>query len=112
MAKLFESNWSATKDALTEGLSGQRKSTMDVVLENAKKYLTETASPGATAAGNIATLNKVMLPLIRRVMPSVIANELVGVQPMTGPVGQIHTLTHCVYVTQKLPLALLLVQRH
>ena len=92
MAKLFESNWSATKDALTEGLSGQRKSTMDVVLENAKKYLTETASPGATAAGNIATLNKVMLPLIRRVMPSVIANELVGVQPMTGPVGQIHTL--------------------
>ena len=92
MAKLFESNWSATKEALTEGLTGQRKGTMDVVLENAKKYLTETASPGATAAGNIATLNKVMLPLIRRVMPSVIANELVGVQPMTGPVGQIHTL--------------------
>ncbi|NDI10892.1 MAG: hypothetical protein EBY74_07915, partial [Actinobacteria bacterium] len=28
----------------------------------------------------------------RRVMPTVIANELVGVQPMTGPVGQIHTL--------------------
>jgi len=26
------------------------------------------------------------------VMPTVIANELVGVQPMTGPVGQIHTL--------------------
>jgi hypothetical protein len=92
MAKLFESNWAATKEALTEGLTGQRKGTMDVVLENAKKYLTETASPGATAAGNIATLNKVMLPLIRRVMPSVIANELVGVQPMTGPVGQIHTL--------------------
>jgi hypothetical protein len=30
--------------------------------------------------------------VIRRVMPTVIANELVGVQPMTGPVGQIHTL--------------------
>jgi hypothetical protein len=25
-------------------------------------------------------------------MPTVIANEIVGVQPMTGPVGQIHTL--------------------
>ena len=25
-------------------------------------------------------------------MPSVIANELVGVQPMSGPAGQIHTL--------------------
>lgn len=92
MTNLFESNWSATKQALTEGLKGQRKSTMDTVLENAKRYLTETASAGATGAGSVATLNKVMLPLIRRVMPSVIANELVGVQPMTGPVGQIHTL--------------------
>ena len=92
MAKLFESNWSATKDALMEGLSGQRAKSMDVVLENAKKQLTETATAGATGAGSVATLNKVMLPLIRRVMPSVIANELVGVQPMTGPVGQIHTL--------------------
>ena len=93
MANLFESNWSATKDALMEGLQGQRKQTMDVVLENAKKMMVnEAATAGATGAGSVATLNKVMLPLIRRVMPSVIANELVGVQPMTGPVGQIHTL--------------------
>jgi hypothetical protein len=92
MANLFESNWSATKEALMEGLKGQRKNTMDVVLENAKKQLSEAATAGATGAGSVATLNKVMLPLIRRVMPSVIANELVGVQPMTGPVGQIHTL--------------------
>ena len=63
-----------------------------MVLENTKKYLSEAATAGATGAGSVATLNKVMLPLIRRVMPSVIANELVGVQPMTGPVGQIHTL--------------------
>ena len=92
MANLFESNWTATKEALTEGLKGQRKQTMDVVLENAKRQLSEAATTGATGAGSVATLNKVMLPLIRRVMPSVIANELVGVQPMTGPVGQIHTL--------------------
>jgi len=92
MAELFESNWSATKDALLEGLSGSRKSSLDVVLENTKRHLQESSTAGATQAGNIATLNKVMLPLIRRVMPSVIANELVGVQPMSGPVGQIHTL--------------------
>jgi hypothetical protein len=92
MANLFESNWSATKEALLEGVSGNRKSSLDVVLENTKRYLSEAATTGATGAGSVATLNKVMLPLIRRVMPSVIANELVGVQPMTGPVGQIHTL--------------------
>jgi hypothetical protein len=34
----------------------------------------------------------IILPLIRRVMPTIIANEIIGVQPMTGPVGQIHTL--------------------
>jgi len=50
------------------------------------------STAGTTTAGNIATLNRVILPVIRRVMPTVIANELVGVQPMTGPVGQIHTL--------------------
>ena len=65
---------------------------MDVVLENTKKYLAEQATAGATSAGNVATLNRVILPVIRRVMPTVIANEIVGVQPMTGPVGQIHTL--------------------
>ena len=91
--KLFESKWAATKEALLEGLSGSRRQTLDVVLENTRtQSLFETATAGATGAGNIATLNKVMLPLIRRVMPTVIANEILGVQPMTGPVGQIHTL--------------------
>ena len=65
---------------------------MDVVLENTKRYLAEQSTAGATSAGNVATLNRVILPVIRRVMPTVIANEIVGVQPMTGPVGQIHTL--------------------
>jgi hypothetical protein len=75
-----------------EGLDGQRKQTMDVLLENTKSYLAENALASSTQAGNVAALNKVILPVIRRVMPTVIANELVGVQPMTGPVGQIHTL--------------------
>jgi hypothetical protein len=65
---------------------------MDVILENTKRYLSEQSTAGATSAGNVATLNRVILPVIRRVLPTVIANEIVGVQPMTGPVGQIHTL--------------------
>ena len=89
---LLESRWGETKDALLEGLEGSRRSSMSVVLENTKKYLAEAASTGATASGNVATLNRVILPVIRRVMPTVIANEIVGVQPMQGPVGQIHTL--------------------
>ena len=88
---LFE-NWDVTKDALTDGLTGNKKVVMESVLENTKAHLSESAIAGTTMAGNVASLNKVILPVIRRVMPTVIANELVGVQPMTGPVGQIHTL--------------------
>jgi hypothetical protein len=92
MSELLTGRWNETKEALLEGLQGTRKSTMAVTLENTRKYLAESATAGATSAGNVATLNRVILPVIRRVMPTVIANELVGVQPMTGPVGQIHTL--------------------
>jgi hypothetical protein len=90
--ELLESRWGETKEALLEGLNGTRRNSMNVILENTRRYLKESASAGSTASGNIATLNRVILPVIRRVMPTVIANELVGVQPMTGPVGQIHTL--------------------
>lgn len=41
---------------------------------------------------NELTLNTVILPVIRRVYPTIIANDILGVQPMTGPVGLIHTL--------------------
>ena len=92
MSQLLESRWSETKEALLEGLQGHKRTVMATTLENTRKYLAESATAGATSAGNVATLNRVILPVIRRVMPTVIANELVGVQPMTGPVGQIHTL--------------------
>ena len=92
MSELLNGRWAETKEALLEGLQGTKKSVMGVTLENTRKYLMESPTSGATSAGNVATLNRVILPVIRRVMPTVIANELVGVQPMTGPVGQIHTL--------------------
>src|SRR6202167_4629791 len=106
--KLFESNWQRKKDMLCEGhdlltnmdgsVSKTKKSTMAIVLENTRREmmtrhpLMETATAGGTSSGNIAILNKVILPVIRRVMPTVIANEIIGIQPMTGPVAQIHTL--------------------
>jgi hypothetical protein len=92
MSQLLNERWSETKETLLEGLQGNRRATMGVCLENTRRYLAEAATAGATSAGNVATLNRVILPVIRRVMPTVIANEIIGVQPMTGPVGQIHTL--------------------
>jgi len=92
MSQLLNERWSETKETLLEGLQGNRRASMGVCLENTRRYLAEAATAGATSSGNVATLNRVILPVIRRVMPTVIANEIIGVQPMTGPVGQIHTL--------------------
>ena len=38
---LLESRWTDTKDALLEGLEGNRRNSMSVVLENTKRYLQE-----------------------------------------------------------------------
>ena len=87
MSELLESRWQETKTALLEGLQGNKKAVMASTLENTRKYLAETATAGATSAGNIATLNRVILPVIRRVMPTVIANEIVGI---TRQIGRAH----------------------
>ena len=60
MSELLESRWQDTKTALLEGLQGTKKQVMASTLENTRKYLSETATAGATSAGNVATLNRVM----------------------------------------------------
>lgn len=100
--KLVESQWKRTKEALLEGadlthnMDGTKNTTkrdvMDILLENTRRSLMETSTVGATNSTMVAQLNKVILPVMRRVMPTTIANELVGVQPLSGPYGQIHTL--------------------
>jgi hypothetical protein len=52
MADALMENWSETKTALTDGLSGTKKSVMETTLENTKSYLSEAATSGATQAGN------------------------------------------------------------
>lgn len=100
--KLFESQWENAKGKLLEGtdlthnmdgsVNSTKRRAMSTMLENTRKALMETAAAGVTSSAQVAQLNKVILPVIRRVMPTVIANEIVGVQPMTGPIAQIHTL--------------------
>lgn len=100
---LFESQkWGNAKSQLLEGadlttnfdgsVNTTKRQMMATLLENQKNHLMETAAAGVTSAAQVAQLNKVILPVMRRVMPTVIANEIVGVQPMTGPIAQIHTM--------------------
>ncbi len=46
---------------------------------------TRAALSSAPTSNNYVTLNKVILPVIRRVMPKLIAEDIIGVQPMTAP---------------------------
>jgi hypothetical protein len=94
MEELFE-NWSDTKVALMEGLDASKQAILEPLLENQKNHLlNEAAAVGATQAHDIAGFRKILIPMIRRIIPGTIATELVGVQPMTGPVGLVYTLRY------------------
>ncbi len=94
MNELLE-NWAETKAALLEGLTPAKQNVVGPLLENQKnQLLSETAAAGATQANDIAGFRKILIPMIRRIIPGTIATELVGVQPMSGPVGLVYTLRY------------------
>jgi hypothetical protein len=49
-------------------------------------------SSGATATGPVAGYDPVLISLVRRAMPNLIAYDIAGVQPMTGPTGLIFAM--------------------
>ena len=94
-----------------------KRSVTAVLLENQEKFLRESASfqdsgsllseaaptnsagsnpPGfsgtAAAAGPVAGFDPVLISLIRRSMPNLVAYDLAGVQPMSGPTGLIFAM--------------------
>jgi hypothetical protein len=89
--QLFE-HWQETKEALLEGLQGSKKQTVETLLENQKQHLMETAAAEGTNMGAISNFQKIVIPMIRRILPGTISSDLVGVQPMTGPVGLVYSL--------------------
>jgi len=87
-----------------------RKAVTAVILENqaqemtkATEILSETGSPtnfagtggfggGAAAAGPVAGFDPILISLVRRSLPNLIAYDVCGVQPMTGPTGLIFAM--------------------
>ena len=86
-----------------------KKAVTAVLLENQEKFLAEergvlteaapTMSAGtagfsgsSTATGPVAGFDPVLISLIRRSMPKLIAYDIAGVQPMTGPTGLIFAM--------------------
>jgi hypothetical protein len=88
-ATALRSKWEQT--GLLEGLGGERdKDTMSVLLENQAKELLREAS--TMAGADVEGFAAVAFPIVRRVFGSLIANDLVSVQPMSLPSGLIFFL--------------------
>ena len=85
----LRAKWEAT--GLLEGLDNETvKNGMSVLLENQAKQLLKEAS--SMSAGDVEGFAAVAFPIVRRVFGSLIANELVAVQPMSLPSGLIFFL--------------------
>lgn len=74
-------------------LSGSDKISMALMLENTEKEYERILAEG-TSAGDVAQFTPILMPLVRRVYPNLIANELLGVQPMTMPTGFMYSLVN------------------
>jgi hypothetical protein len=77
-----------TRRVTAQLLENQAKS----IIEEKVRNLDEAITAAATTTGQLGTFQKFAFPLVRRVYPKLLANSLVGVQPMQGPVSQVFYL--------------------
>lgn len=79
---------------LTDGLKDQHRINCEVLLENEERYALGKTKRNPIFEDIITTANfpaftTFSFPIIRRVFPRLIANELVSVQPMNQPTGKV-----------------------
>ena len=84
-----------------EGLGGindaHKRMVTAVLLENQEKMLSEereflSEAPTNSTGSGVANFDPVLISLIRRAMPNLVAYDLAGVQPMNGPTGLIFAM--------------------
>jgi hypothetical protein len=77
-----------------------------VILENQERalredraFMSEAAPMNSTDATSIQNWDPILISLVRRAMPNLIAYDIAGVQPMTGPTGLIFAM-RAKYISQ------------
>jgi len=75
-----------------------RRAVTTVILENQEKALREDrsflqeAAPSNSTGSSVDNWEPILISLVRRAMPNLIAYDICGVQPMTGPTGLIFAM--------------------
>lgn len=68
-------------------VKSHHKHLMAMQMEQAKQLVIESSE-----SGDIAQFQPILIPMLRRIVPSLIGMEIFGVQPLSGPAGQIFAL--------------------
>ena len=84
---------------LPEIKDSYKRAVTTIILENQEKalredkgFLAETAPVNSMGGGQMDTWDPILISLVRRAMPNLIAYDVCGVQPMTGPTGLIFAM--------------------
>lgn len=76
-----------------KSLNESERADMSLYLRNTQTELKNMLNEG-TMSSDIAQFTPIILPMVRRIYPNLIANELLGVQPMAMPTGYIYALVN------------------
>lgn len=94
----LEEKWGPVLDEETSGkiADAHRRKVTAVVMENTARALEAQGAINeavpASSTANVANFDPVLIGLLRRAMPKLIAFDLVGVQPMTMPTGLVFSI--------------------
>ena len=79
------------KDAHRRAVTAQLLENQEIALREEREFLSE-APTNSVSSGGVANFDPVLISLIRRAMPNLVAYDLAGVQPMNGPTGLIFAM--------------------
>jgi len=100
LSEAIQNKWQPVLDHpdLPKITDSYKRAVTSVILENQEKalkedaaFLSEAAPSNATGA-SIQNWNPILISLVRRAMPNLIAYDICGVQPMSGPTGLIFAM--------------------
>ena len=100
LSESIQSKWQPVLDHpdLPEVKDSYKRAVTSMVLENQEKALKEDAAflseaaPTNATGSSIQNWNPILISLVRRAMPNLIAYDIAGVQPMSGPTGLIFAM--------------------
>ena len=93
LSETIEKKWSPILDHkdLPDIKDAHRRQVTGQILENQQSFLTEASHP-ANTSDNVEKWDPILISLVRRALPNLIAFDVAGVQPLSGPTGLIFAL--------------------